>query len=191
MKKLKVLGSYLLVLLLLFTATVFFGGCEKGSSSNNTDVTQNKDTDQDSANKQDDQDDANDVDPDDANKKDQDGKDEDKIDEEGSYTSKDEVALYLHEYNKLPSNFITKNEAKQLGWDNKKGNLWDVAEGKSIGGDKFGNREGLLPSAQGRQWYECDIDYQGGFRNEKRIVYSNDGLIYYTGNHYKNFEQLY
>lgn len=113
------------------------------------------------------------------------------INEQGEYTSKEEVSLYLHEYSKLPSNFITKSEAKALGWDSKKGNLWDVANGKSIGGDKFGNREGILPKAQGRQWYECDIDYQGGFRNEKRIVFSNDGLIYYTKDHYKSFEQLY
>ncbi len=113
------------------------------------------------------------------------------VEESGEYSSKDEVALYIHTYGHLPSNYITKNEAKNLGWDSSKGNLWDVAPGKSIGGDKFGNREGLLPKADKRQYYECDIDFDGGYRNEKRIIYSNDGLIYYTGDHYNSFTQLY
>ena len=113
------------------------------------------------------------------------------VEENGEYSSKDEVALYIHTYGHLPSNYITKNEAKNLGWDSSKGNLWDVAPGKSIGGDKFGNREGLLPKADKRQYYECDIDFDGGYRNEKRIIYSNDGLIYYTGDHYNSFTQLY
>lgn len=113
------------------------------------------------------------------------------VEESGEYSSKDEVALYIHTYGHLPSNYITKNEAKNLGWDSSKGNLWDVASGKSIGGDKFGNREGLLPKADKRQYYECDIDFDGGYRNEKRIIYSNDGLIYYTGDHYNSFTQLY
>lgn len=113
------------------------------------------------------------------------------IQEDGVYTSKEDVSLYIHNYDKLPSNYITKKQAQSLGWDNKKGNLWEVAEGKSIGGDRFGNREKLLPDAKGRIWTECDIDYSGGYRNEKRIVFSNDGLIYYTDDHYKSFEKLY
>lgn len=113
------------------------------------------------------------------------------ISESGTYSSKSDVALYIHTYGKLPSNYITKKEAQALGWNNKDGNLWKVAEGKSIGGDRFGNREKLLPSTNGRTWTECDIDYKGGYRNEKRIVFSNDGLIYYTGDHYKSFEKLY
>ena len=113
------------------------------------------------------------------------------VEENGEYSSKDEVALYIHTYGHLPSNYITKNDAKALGWDSSKGNLWEVAPGKSIGGDKFGNREGVLPKADKRQYYECDIDFEGGYRNEKRIIYSNDGLIYYTGDHYSSFTQLY
>ncbi len=113
------------------------------------------------------------------------------IDENGSYTSKEEVALYLHTYGHLPSNFITKNDAKALGWDSSKGNLWSVAPGKSIGGDYFGNYENLLPKRKGRSYYECDIDYDGGYRGSKRVIYSNDGLVYYTEDHYKTFEQLY
>ena len=119
------------------------------------------------------------------------GNDELTVSEDGEYTSKDEVALYIHLYNHLPSNFITKNEAKDLGWDSSLGNLATVAPGKSIGGDKFGNREGLLPKADGRVYYECDIDYKKGKRNGKRIVFSNDGLIYYTGDHYESFVLLY
>lgn len=111
--------------------------------------------------------------------------------ENKEYSSKEEVAAYINKYNKLPSNYITKKEAENLGWESSKGNLWDVADGKSIGGDKFGNREGLLPKKSGRQYYECDIDYNGGYRGAKRIIYSNDGLIYYTEDHYKTFEQLY
>lgn len=113
------------------------------------------------------------------------------ISEEGSYTGKEDVSLYLHLYNHLPDNYITKREAKSLGWDSSKGNLWDVAPGKSIGGDHFGNYEGLLPEDEDRDYYECDIDYEGGRRNAKRIIYSDDGLIFYTEDHYESFEQLY
>ncbi len=110
--------------------------------------------------------------------------------EDGSYNSKDEVALYIHLYGKLPSNYITKKEAENLGWEG--GSLESFAPGKSIGGDKFGNYEGLLPEADGRTYKECDIDTEGkSSRGEKRIVFSNDGLIYYTEDHYETFEELY
>ena len=113
------------------------------------------------------------------------------ITEEGEYTSKDEVAEYIYLYGHLPPNYITKSEAQDLGWMASKGNLWKVAPGKSIGGDRFGNREGLLPTAKGRKYYECDIDFDGKYRNAKRIVFSNDGLVYYTEDHYETFELLY
>lgn len=113
------------------------------------------------------------------------------ITEEGEYTSKDEVAEYIYLYGHLPPNYITKSEAQDLGWVASKGNLWKVAPGKSIGGDRFGNREGLLPTAKGRKYYECDIDFDGKYRNAKRIVFSNDGLVYYTEDHYETFELLY
>lgn len=112
------------------------------------------------------------------------------IDKNGSYTSKEDVSLYIHTYGELPSNYITKDEAYDLGWNSKEGNLWEVAEGKSIGGDYFGNYEGNLPESSGRQYYECDIDYEGGYRNAKRLIYSNDGLIYYTEDHYETFEEI-
>jgi ribonuclease T1 len=78
-----------------------------------------------------------------------------------------------------------------LGWDSDQGNLWEVTDQLSIGGDVFGNREGLLPKAAGRIWYECDVNYQGGFRGAERILYSNDGLIYYSDDHYQTFSKLY
>ncbi len=113
------------------------------------------------------------------------------IREDGTYTSKDEVAAYLNEFGKLPSNYITKSQARDLGWNSAQGNLWNVAPGKSIGGDNFGNYEGRLPKASGRKYYECDINYDGGYRGSERIVYSNDGLIYYTADHYETFTLLY
>ena len=113
------------------------------------------------------------------------------IDENGEYTDKDNVALYIHTYGHLPVNYITKEEAEKLGWDSKEGNLEEAAPGKSIGGSHFGNYDGTLPEEQGRKYKECDIDYEGGHRNAKRIIFSNDGLIFYTGDHYENFEQLY
>ncbi|MBQ7737376.1 MAG: hypothetical protein IJT62_06025 [Oscillospiraceae bacterium] len=112
------------------------------------------------------------------------------IAEDGYYYSRDEVALYIHTYGRLPGNFITKREAQALGWTG--GNVEAYAPKKAIGGDVFGNYEGLLPWARGRTYYECDIDTLGyRDRGSRRIVYSNDGLIYYTGNHYKTFTLLY
>ena len=102
------------------------------------------------------------------NGKDEVDSDELKVSRDGNYNSMEEVALYLHIYEELPENFITKKEARNLGWESKEGNLWDVTDKNSIGGDKFGNREGILPKAEGRQYYECDINYEGGFRGSER-----------------------
>lgn len=114
------------------------------------------------------------------------------ISEDGGYSSKEEVAEYLYTFGHLPSNYLTKKEAQELGWVSSQGNLWKVAPGMSIGGDRFGNREGLLPKKSGRTWTECDIDTWGkSSRGAKRIVFSNDGLIYYTDDHYETFELLY
>ncbi|MDO5775703.1 MAG: ribonuclease domain-containing protein [Eubacteriales bacterium] len=113
--------------------------------------------------------------------------------EDGSYTDKEQVALYIATYGQLPHNYITKNEAKAAGWDAETGNLDAVCPGKSIGGDRFGNYEGNLPDKKGRKYFECDINYNKDdeYRGAERIIYSNDGLIYYTGDHYKTFELLY
>ncbi|MBQ1644807.1 MAG: hypothetical protein II103_09810 [Treponema sp.] len=105
------------------------------------------------------------------------------LNEDGIYTSKEDVALYIHLYKHLPDNFITKKEAQGV-------NL--KAENKCIGGDRFHNREGILPKAKGRTYTECDIDTLGkSSRGAKRIVFSNDGLVYYTGDHYQTFVLLY
>lgn len=109
--------------------------------------------------------------------------------EDGSYTTKEDVAAYLIAYGHLPPNFITKNEARAAGWQG--GALEPYCPGKCIGGDRFGNREGLLPSARGRTWTECDINTLGArSRGAERLVFSNDGLIYYTGDHYESFDLL-
>ena len=112
------------------------------------------------------------------------------LDENGWYYSAEDVGLFLNLYGRLPENFITKSEAKELGWTG--GSVENYKYGYAIGGDKFGNREGLLPKADGRQYYECDIDTHGkGSRGTKRIVFSNDGLVYYTEDHYASFILLY
>ena len=116
-------------------------------------------------------------------------KSESYVKEGKSYTLPQDVAAYLHIYEELPENFITKKEAKSLGWDNSKGNLWKVAKGKSIGGDYFGNYEGVLPTST--KYHECDVNYKGGYRKAERIVYGNNGKIYYSDDHYKTFTKIY
>ena len=113
------------------------------------------------------------------------------VEEDGWYTSKEEVALYIHTYGKLPGNFISKTKARNRGWVASEGNLDEVCPGMSIGGSRYYNDDGELPEKRGRQWTECDINYHGGFRGAERIVFSNDGLIFYTDDHYETFEQLY
>ncbi len=111
------------------------------------------------------------------------------LDEDGSYTTAEDVCAYLLQYGHLPSNFITKKQAQALGWEG--GSLEKVAPGKCIGGDYFGNYEGLLPKASGRKWTECDINTLGKrSRGAERLIFSNDGLIYYTGDHYESFQLL-
>lgn len=110
--------------------------------------------------------------------------------EDGTYTTKDDVALYIHLYGHLPDNFITKKAAEALGWSG--GSLEPYAPGKCIGGSHFGNYEGILPEADGRSYTECDINTLGAkSRGAERIVFSNDGLIYYTNDHYESFTLLY
>lgn len=112
------------------------------------------------------------------------------IEEDGTYTTKEDVARYIHTYGHLPDNFITKKQAQALGWEG--GSLEPYAPGKCIGGSRFGNYEGILPEKDGRTYTECDIDTLGAEkRGGKRIVFSNDGLIYYTEDHYETFELLY
>ncbi len=112
------------------------------------------------------------------------------LDEAGTYNSAEDVGLYLHLYGHLPDNYITKSEARDLGWTG--GSVERYAPGCAIGGDRFGNREGLLPSKDGRTYYECDTGTIGeASRGAERIIFSNDGLIYYTEDHYESFTLLY
>lgn len=110
--------------------------------------------------------------------------------EDGNYSSSNEVVMYLFQYEKLPPNYITKEEAENLGWKSHEGNLWEVTDKKSIGGNRFYNREGNLPEKAGRLWFECDINYQGSYRGSERLIYSNDGLVYYTKDHYETFTEI-
>ena len=112
---------------------------------------------------------------------------------DGEYTSKDEVALYIHAFGDVPSNFVTKTKARNAGWVNTEGNLWDVLPGKSIGGGGFDNIEDELPLEYDpeRTFKECDINYAGGYRGSERLVYSDDGYIFYTNDHYETFTLLY
>ena len=100
------------------------------------------------------------------------------------------VMTAIEQTGQLPDCYITKEEARKLGWKPSEGNLHEVAPGKAIGGDVFHNREGKLPDAPGRIWYEADLNYKGGHRGPERIVFSNDGLIYVTRDHYQTFERL-
>lgn len=111
----------------------------------------------------------------------------DGLDEDGTYNSAEDVSLYLYTYGHLPENYITKNEARDLGWSG--GSVEKYAPGYAIGGDKFGNREGVLPDGT---YHECDIDTIGqNSRGAKRLVYADDGRIYYTEDHYETFTLLY
>ena len=112
------------------------------------------------------------------------------LDENGEYSTAEDVALYLHLFGHLPPNYITKKEAEALGWNG--GSLAKIAPGRMLGDTYFGNYEGLLPAAKGRSWHECDVNNLGAkSRGPDRLVYSNDGLVYFTNDHYESFELLY
>lgn len=96
----------------------------------------------------------------------------------------------LSYFGKLPKYYITKNRARELGWVEWKGNLHDVLPDMMIGGDVYKNREGKLPCSPNRLWYEADINYEKGYRNRERILYSNDGLIFVTYDHYQTFYEI-
>ncbi len=114
--------------------------------------------------------------------------DTDVLDPDGVYDSKEDVALYIHLYGKLPKNFVTKQEAQDRFGSTGSA----MRAGYCIGGDRFQNREGLLPKKSGRYYTECDIDTLGETqRGAQRIVFSNDGLVYYTSDHYRTFVLLY
>jgi hypothetical protein len=104
-------------------------------------------------------------------------------------TNDEIVVKYLKEHGELPDYYITKSEAKSLGWIPSKGNLCEVAPGKAIGGDIWTNRQKSLPTKSGRRYFEADLNYNCGNRNADRVVFSNDGLVFVTHDHYRNFEE--
>ena len=106
-------------------------------------------------------------------------------------TDPQQIVNYLSIYGELPENFITKREAQDLGWDSRYNYVGEVAPGKSIGGDRFGNYERLLPTKKGRTWYECDVNYRVKKRGAERLLFSSDGLYYYTNDHYRTFTQMF
>lgn len=115
---------------------------------------------------------------------------DEKLAEDGYYYDVKSVVEYLDTYGKLPGNYITKNEAKALGWEG--GSVEKVAPDKAIGGDYFGNYEKLLPEAPGKEYRECDIDTHGyKDRGSRRLIFSNDGHYYYTKDHYDSFEEVF
>lgn len=107
------------------------------------------------------------------------------VEEGGEYTTKDQVASFIHTYHKLPRNYISQNEAMERGWSRSE---CPADYGFMIGGRRFGNREGHLPKDR---YYECDVDYDGHARGVNRLVYTKEGTVYYTGDHYNSFEKLY
>lgn len=115
---------------------------------------------------------------------------DDRLPEYGQYYyDVENVVLYLEAYGELPPNYITKHEARELGWQG--GSVEKYMDGAAIGGDSFGNREGLLPEAPGRHYTECDIDTDGyGSRGSRRLIFSDDGLYFYTRDHYESFAEV-
>lgn len=116
---------------------------------------------------------------------------ETKVEFELPVTDPQQIVNYLDKYGKLPENFITKREAQDMGWDSRYNYVGEACPGMSIGGDRFGNYEKKLPTKKGRTWYECDANYRGKKRGAERLLFSSDGLYYYTNDHYNTFTQMF
>ncbi|MDD7306454.1 MAG: ribonuclease domain-containing protein [Peptoniphilaceae bacterium] len=113
---------------------------------------------------------------------------EESIEEDKPYYKMEDVAAYIHLYNKLPKNYLSKKQAREKGWLSKENNLWLVTEKGVIGGDRFGNYEKTLPDSS---YKEADVNYEGGKRGKERLVYDEKGNIFYSKDHYKTFERIY
>lgn len=102
-------------------------------------------------------------------------------------TEENKVISYVKENHRIPEYYITKSEAKKQGWNPSQGNLCEVLPGKAIGGDYFGNREGRLPKDE--KYFEADVNYSCGNRNADRIIFTKNGDVYLTKDHYRSFEK--
>lgn len=190
----KILKHFPLLLVLVLVSTMLFG-CVQNPSQNdqilggNTQKENFQEENQDSTQQKsvfDDDETIEESSETDTESENENNQEQESLSEDEYYYSVEDVSLFLHTYNRLPDNYITKSEAHDMGWEA------DDDSGLVIGGDRFGNREGLLPNESGRQYYEADIsDGYTHHRGPKRLVYSNDGLIFYTEDHYESFEQLY
>ena len=210
MKKLRLLGLWLLLLAMLMTACAADGGfspdhtqaAESGAlqtqgsetaqitnAPQDTDEPQHTDEPQDTDEPQHTDEPQGTDEPRDTNEPQDSGANDNLPVYGGYYYDLTNVVLYLEAYGELPDNYITKSEARELGWEG--GSVENFKEGAAIGGDYFGNREGLLPAAKGRSYTECDIDTNGyGSRGSRRLVFSNDGLYFYTSDHYEHFSEV-
>jgi len=122
------------------------------------------------------------------------------VEKSGLYTTKDSVAAYLCKFDKLPSNYVGKNEGKSL-YESKTGNTFEkwnfnpwTTIGVMIGGDTFNNHadnpDNYHPTLPEGNYYEADVDYSAKNRGIKRLVYQSDCVIYYTADHYETFSRL-
>lgn len=109
------------------------------------------------------------------------------IQEIDELTEESKVINYVKAHHELPDYYLTKAEARRKGWVASEGNLCKVLPGKAIGGDKFSNREKTLP--KGNQYFEADVNYTCGRRNADRIVFTKQGEVWLTHDHYKAFQQ--
>lgn len=178
----KIVRTLKIVLVLLLIAGLVYvlkscgviGGHNDQDNNDNTEIEQIDD----------DYDDTDDYDEDGYDVDDEDDDEEGQIEADGEYTTAEDVALYIHTYHKLPSNYMTKDEAIEKGFYKK-----PKKYGIMIGGDHFGNYEELLPT--GEEYFECDVDYKGNGRGKNRLIYTTDGTVYHTTDHYESFTQIY
>ncbi len=101
----------------------------------------------------------------------------------------DGADYWIKYFGELPKYYVTKNEAKSSGWRQSKSPENYIPD-KMIMGGIYHNKNDHLPNAPGRIWYEADINYYEGKRNGHRFLWSNDGLMFVTYNHYETFYEI-
>ena len=96
---------------------------------------------------------------------------------------------WIKQFDELPEYYITEAELLKLGWRRGKSPA-KYAPGKMATMGIYLNGNKHLPTAPGRIWYEADINYYSGKRNRHRLLWSNDGLIFVTYDHYETFLEI-